>query len=94
MTDPKLINNYLKIAARNLLRNKFYSLINIFGLAIGIACFVLTVLFIIDELSYETFHSKHERIYRVCEKLDAEEGQGENSSSQPFPVAHAMLNDY
>jgi putative ABC transport system permease protein len=67
---------------------------NIFGLAIGIASFVLIMLFAQDELSYDKFHSKGERIYRVCEKLDAEEGQGENSSSQPFPVAQAMMNDY
>ncbi len=94
MATSKMISNYLKIAGRNLLRNKFYSGINILGLAIGIACFVLIMLFIRDELSYDTMHTKHNRIFRVCEKLDAEEGQGENSSSQPFPVGEAMRNDY
>jgi putative ABC transport system permease protein len=89
-----MIRNYLKIALRNLKRNKFYSAINILGLATGIACFILIVIFIRDELSYDAFHSKKERIYRVCEKLDAEEGQGENSSSQPFPVAQALITDY
>ena len=89
-----MIKNYLKIALRNLMRNKFYSIINIFGLAIGIACFTLIVLFVRDELAYDSFHSKKDRIYRLCEKLDAEEGQGENSSSQPFPVAQALMNDY
>ena len=89
-----MIRNYLKIALRNLMRNKFYSIINVFGLATGIACFLLIVLFVRDELAYDAFHSKKDRIYRVCEKLDAEEGQGENSSSQPFPVAQALLNDH
>ena len=89
-----MIKNYLKIALRNLMRNKFYSIINVFGLAIGIACFTLIVLFVRDELSYDSFHSKKDRIYRVCEELDVEEGQGENSSSQPFPVAQALMNDY
>lgn len=94
MVRSKLIKNNLKIAVRNLRRNTFYSLITIFGLAIGIACFTLIVLFVRDELAYDTFHKKKDRIYRVCEKLDAEEGQGENSSSQPFPVAQALMNDY
>lgn len=89
-----MIRNYLKIALRNLVRNKFYSAINILGLATGIACFVLITIFIRDELAYDQFHTKKEKIYRVCEKLDAEEGQGENSSSQPFPVAQALMTDY
>lgn len=94
MAKTKMIKNYLKIALRNLMRNKFYSIINVFGLAIGIACFTLIVLFVRDELAYDGFHKNKDRIYRVCEELDPEEGQGENSSSQPFPVAKALLNDY
>lgn len=94
MARSKIFSNYLKVALRNLKRNKFYTFINIFGLAIGIACFTLIALFVKDELSYDAFHSKKDRIYRVCEKLDAEEGQGENSSSQPFPVAQSLVNDY
>lgn len=89
-----MLRNYLKIAWRNLRRNKFYSLINILGLATGLACFILVTLYISDELSYDQFHSKKENIYRVCEKLDMEAGQGENSSSQPFPVAEALKMDY
>jgi len=94
MVDTKLFSNYIKITFRNLKRNKFYASINVFGLAIGITCFTLILLFIRDELSYDQFHTKKERIFRVCEQLDSEEGQGENSSSQPFPVAQALLNDY
>ena len=94
MATSKMVKNYLKIALRNLMRNKFYSIINVFGLAIGISCFTLIVLFVRDELAYDGFHQKKDRIYRVCEKLDAEEGQGENSSSQPFPVAQSLMNDY
>lgn len=86
--------NYLKVALRNMRRNKFYASVNILGLAIGISCFALIMLFIIDELKYDKFNTRHERVFRVCEKLDAEEGQGENSSSQPFPVATALSNDY
>jgi putative ABC transport system permease protein len=89
-----MLKNYLLVTVRNLFRNKFYSLINIFGLATGIACFILITLFIQDELSYDRFHSKADRIYRVTEKIDVQEGQGENSSSNPFPVAKAIRTDF
>lgn len=58
--------NYLKTAFRNLLRNKVYSLINISGLAIGIAACLLIFLYIITEFSYDKFHEKADRIYRVA----------------------------
>ena len=89
-----MIKNYIKIALRNLLNNKTYSLINISGLAIGIACFMLIYLFVKDELGYDKFHSKAERIYRLTEKIDMEGQGGEFSSSNPFPVMKAMLTDY
>lgn len=60
-----MIANYLKIAWRNLLKNKTYSLINIVGLAAGLACFILIVLYVTDELSYDKHHKKASRIYRV-----------------------------
>jgi putative ABC transport system permease protein len=88
-----MLINYFKIAVRNLLRNKAYSLINIFGLAIGIACFMLIFLFISDELSYDKFHTKADRIYRIIEIID-NEGQGEESSSAPLPVANALSIAY
>ncbi|MBC7862899.1 MAG: ABC transporter permease [Bacteroidia bacterium] len=94
MATSKILGNYFKIALRNLNRNKFYSTINILGLAVGISCSVLIMLFINDEFAYDTFHSKKDRIYRVCEILDGEEGQGEKSSSQPFPVGNALINDH
>ena len=60
-----MIRNYLKIAIRNLVRQKLYSLINITGLSIGIACFLLISLWVFDELSFDRFHEKKDRIYRV-----------------------------
>jgi len=61
-----MFRNYLKIAFRNLLRHKLYSLINVLGLALGMACCLLIVLFVQDELSYDKFHKKAEQIYRVA----------------------------
>ncbi len=60
-----MIRNYLKIAIRNLIRQKLYSLINITGLSIGIACFLLISLWVFDEFSYDRFHENKDRIYRV-----------------------------
>lgn len=63
-----MFRNYLKIALRNLLKQKGYSLINIIGLAIGIACCFLIVLYVLDELSYDRHYDNADRIYRVAVK--------------------------
>lgn len=60
-----MLKNYIKIAWRNLVRNRAYSLINTIGLSVGIASCLLIFLFIQDELSYDRFHKRAERIYRV-----------------------------
>lgn len=60
-----MFKNYFKIAVRNLKRDRVYSFINIFGLAIGITCSIMIMLYIYDELSYDNFHEKADRIYRV-----------------------------
>lgn len=57
--------NYLKIAWRNLWKHKTYSLLNIIGLAIGLCCFLLIALYVVNELSYDRFNEKAERIYRI-----------------------------
>jgi len=57
--------NYLKIALRNIIRHKGYSFINIFGLAIGLACCLLILLWVQDELSYDRFHEQAANIYRI-----------------------------
>ena len=70
-----MIKNNIKIAFRNLIKYKQYSLINILGLAIGLACFVLIMLWVQDELTYDQFHKNADNIYIVfrndTKKLDA-----------------------
>lgn len=61
-----MYRNYFKIALRNLLRHKTFSVINVFGLAVSLTAFLLIVYYIQDELSYDKFHEKKERIYRVA----------------------------
>jgi putative ABC transport system permease protein len=60
-----MINNYLKIASRNILKRKLYSFINAFGLSIGIAFCILIYLFILDEKGFDQFHANKDVIYRI-----------------------------
>ena len=60
-----MLKNYLKIAFRNLWKSKGFSFLNIAGLAIGLVCFILIALYVVDELSYDRFYPDAERIYRV-----------------------------
>ncbi len=65
-----MIRNYFKIALRNLVKHKGYSFINITGLAVGISCCMLIFLYVKDELTFDSFQSKSDRIYRVNSKID------------------------
>src|SRR5882724_517945 len=89
-----MLYNYLTIAWRNFINGKLYSFINVFGLAIGTACSILILLYVSNELSYDRFYSNADRIYRVNEFFEAENGSGERSSSIPFPFAETMVGDY
>ena len=60
-----MIRNYLTIAFRNLLRNKVFSFINIFGLALGLACSMLILLWVQNELNWDRFHPNIDQLYRV-----------------------------
>jgi putative ABC transport system permease protein len=80
-----MIRNYLTIALRNLLRQKLYSLIAIAGLAIGIAGCLLISLYVVDELSYDQYHEKANRLYRVVMQESA--ARGIALSSAPFGPA-------
>ncbi|WP_299607401.1 ABC transporter permease [uncultured Aquimarina sp.] len=60
-----MIRNYLKIAWRNLIKNKGITFINTVGLSLGICCFILIALFVTDEISYDRFHEKADQIYRI-----------------------------
>ncbi len=87
-----MLQNYLKIALRNLLRNKVYSFINIFGLALGVACCLMLTLYIQDELSYDKHHQNLENIYRIVTQFEAETGFGKQGSSSP-PIAMTLMEE-
>ncbi len=89
----KLFFNYLLFAWRNLRRQRLYSLINLAGLASGLACALFIFLYISHERSYDNFHRQAGQMYRLTNQLSLD-GQGENSSSCVLPAAPAILNDY
>ncbi len=78
-----MLKNYLKIAIRNISKNKLYSFINIAGLAIGMACFILIMLWVQDELSYERYNKNADRICRVIWDMD-----GTQIFATPGPFAN------
>ncbi len=87
-----MIRSYLKIAFRNILKYRGYSLINILGLAIGLACFTLIVLFVRDELSYDKYHPKADRTWRLV--LDANiMGSELHAPITPAPMAAVLVEE-
>src|SRR5688572_31430281 len=64
-TTCNMFRNYLKIALRSLFRTKVYSLINILGLSLGIACCLLLTLYVQDELEYDRHHERLNDLYRI-----------------------------
>ena len=81
--------NYLKVAWRNLLRHPLYTAINVVGLAVGLTCCLLVLLFVFDEVSYDRFHEKADRIYRVL--WDGQFGDNAwTTPLSPVPVAEAL----
>ena len=81
-----MLRNYFKIAFRNLLKYRAYSIINIFGLMIGIACFLVIALYVFDEMTYDSFHRHADNIYRVVEERTSETGKQTKVSSVSYQV--------
>ena len=88
-----MIRNYLKTAIRMLFRQKSYSFINIGGLAIGMSVCILILTYIFYELSFDKFHEKNERVYRLC--VDANiGGTAMNLALTSGPMGHTILEDF
>lgn len=88
-----MIANYLKITKRNLIKHKFYTAINILGLAIGLACSLMIALYVLDEMSYDTYHENSSRIYRIDSDI-LFGGKDMKLAVGPAPMAEALKNDY
>ncbi len=84
-----MLQNYLKIALRNLVRNKVYSFINIVGLAVGLATCMLIILYVFDELCYDKHLNQVGQLYRIAIQTETEKWV-----SVPAPVADALKKDF
>src|SRR5882757_8426563 len=88
-----MIKNYIKSAFRGLMKNKGFTFINVFGLALGLATCLLIVFYVFDELSFDNYNTKAERIFRVNNNIKF--GGNENSYAvSPAPTAAAMKGDF
>ncbi|MCE7993074.1 MAG: FtsX-like permease family protein [Roseivirga sp.] len=88
-----MLRNYLKIARRNLLKNKSHSAINIMGLAVGMASFLLILFYVQDESSFDKFHNDYESIYRVTEVNYTESGETKLANTYSG-IGPALHNDF
>ena len=89
-----MVKNYLKTAFRAFNKSKLTSLINIGSLAVGIACCIIIILYVKNELTFDQFHSKADRIYRVWNEMEIP-GRGTNKQVYtPYNMTRLMAEDY
>ncbi|MCC6410526.1 MAG: ABC transporter permease, partial [Saprospiraceae bacterium] len=88
-----MLTNFFKIAFRNLSKNRLFSFLNITGLATGLAVSLLMGLYVLDELSFDRFNDKADRIYRI--NMDVRNGGQEQAYAvAPAPMGPALVRDY
>jgi putative ABC transport system permease protein len=88
-----MIRSFLILASRNFFKNGVYSLINIFGLSVGLAAFIMLSLFVRFEMSFDTYHDDHERIYRVVQLVSSANGT-KTWQQLPAPIGMELENGY
>ncbi len=89
-----MFKNYLTIAFRNVVNHRLHALITILGLAIGLTCATLTVLFARHEMGYDRFHERTERIYRVIRAVRSDDGAVSYHPVTAGPLAGALRRDF
>ena len=89
-----MLKNYVLIAVRNLLKHKLYTVVNIVGLAIGIACVILIGLFVENELSFDTHHPNSESLYRVIREFHTSDGRKTYDWRVSGAVGPTLTRDY
>lgn len=88
-----MIKNYFRIVGRGIKNQLIYTIVNLLGLAIGVACCVFIALFIWDEIGFDKHHQNGEQIYRVSSTIDYN-GEKSEMAGTPFPLKDAMLSDF
>jgi len=90
---PALVWNTMKVSWRKMMRQKGYSVINIAGLALGMACCLLIMFWVLDELSFDRFHAGADRIFRINKQYPLGDKIQTNNST-PFPLAAAVKSSF
>lgn len=88
-----MIRNYLKIALRNLWKHKGFTSLNVLGLSLGIGCFIIIAMFVTDELSYDRYNVKADRIYRINSDIRFG-GADMHAAVSADPMGETLKNDY
>lgn len=93
--QPDMFKHYFKISLRLLLKQRFYALINILGLAIGMACCITVLLFVYDETSYDNYHQDADRLYRLSiQGVMMSSGDESLAANSPILWGPALQKDY
>src|SRR5580692_6565960 len=88
-----MLRNYLLTAWRNLTKNKLYSIINIGGLAVGMAVSFMLLLYVYNEFSFDKFNTNSDRLYQVLRNQPSN-GELQTGTATPIPLAPAMIKDF
>jgi putative ABC transport system permease protein len=88
-----MFRNYLKISWRSLMKNKTFSFINIFGLSVGLACCMLIVLYLYDELAFDSYHKNIKQLYQVGTTFITD-GKEDRFPAEPAVMAENMKRDF
>ena len=88
-----MLENYFRVTYRNILKQKGYALINILGLAIGLACCLLIMMYVYNKLRYDRFHEHSDRIYRLVQTMKSESRVDEGATT-PFPAGPTLESVY
>lgn len=89
-----MVKNYFKIAIRNIKRNSTYSILNISGMAVGMASSILILLWVQDEWSYDRHFDNADSLYRVISDMSTTEGESSLNATTPAPLAKALKEEY
>lgn len=91
--SAEMIKNYFKIAIRNIVKHKVYSFINIFGLAIGMACCIVIILFVREELNFDRYHENANQLYRIASQR-TQPLDSDPTTRSHYNIAPNLINDF
>jgi putative ABC transport system permease protein len=90
-----MFSNYIKIALRSLFRHRFFSIVNVFGLAVAMTISMSIIMLVADQLSYDRYNNRSNRIFRVTSVgATSQDGQGEPNATSTMKLKQELLDNY